>query len=190
MNVEKLSISSLLLLQPKRFGDNRGYFMESYNSETLFQEVGLDTVFVQDNESYSALAGTVRGLHLQAPPYAQGKLVRCSSGRITDIVVDVREGSPTYGHSESVEISAANHKQIWVPPGFLHGFVTLERGTCVQYKTTAPYNPDSARSVYWADPDLNLDWGISAEDAILSEADKDAGGFKNFKSGFNISSED
>lgn len=161
--------------------------MESYNAETLLQEAGLGTVFVQDNESYSASAGTVRGLHLQTHPYAQGKLVRCSSGRIMDIVVDVRDGSPTYGHSESVDISAANHKQIWVPAGFLHGFVTLERDTRVQYKTTAPYNPASARSVHWADQDLNLDWGISPEDAILSEADKKAGGFKNFESGFHIS---
>lgn len=189
MNVQTLSLPGLLLLQPKRFEDNRGYFMESYNAETLLRQAGLGTVFVQDNESYSASAGTVRGLHLQTPPHAQGKLIRCSSGRITDIVVDVREGSPTYGHSESVEISAANHNQIWVPAGFLHGFVTLEQDTLVQYKTTAPYNPASARSVHWADPTLNLNWGISTEDAILSEVDKGAGSFKNFRSGFHFSDE-
>ena len=103
-----------------------------------------------------------------------------------DFAVDVREGSPTYGKSENVELSAENHKQIWVPPGFLHGFVTLEAGSCVQYKTTAPYHPASALSVHWADPDLGLEWGISKDDAVLSESDLRAGGFKNFRSGFHF----
>jgi|GEM_PF-4706175 len=163
--------------------------MESYNSQAMLREADLDAVFVQDNESYSVEVGTVRGLHLQMPPYGQGKLVRCSAGRIWDFAVDVRKGSPTYGQSLKVEISAANHKQIWVPPGFLHGFITLEKDTCVQYKATAPYHPASALSVYWADPDLKLNWGVSKEEAILSDADQKAGAFRNFESGFHFNGE-
>lgn len=184
MIVEELNIPGLLLFQPKRFEDNRGYFMESYNAETLSREGGLDVQFVQDNESFSARSGTVRGLHLQSAPHGQGKLIRCSAGRIKDVAVDVRIGSPTYGAYVAVELSHETGKQIWIPPGFLHGFVTLEDKTTVQYKTTGTYNPDASVSVYWKDPSLNIDWGIEEQAATLSEADKAGSPFKAFKGNF------
>lgn len=170
--------ASPLLITPSRFGDARGWFSEVYNADRL-AEAGLTAQFVQDNLSYSAKAGTLRGLHYQAPPRAQGKLVSVVTGAIRDVVVDVREGSPSYGRSIAVELSAETGAQLWAPPGFLHGFVTLVDETRVTYKVTDFYSKAHDGSVAWNDPDLGVEWGIS--EPILSDKDaaaprlKDAG---------------
>lgn len=157
-------------ITPPRFGDSRGWFSETWNQARL-SGAGFDAAFVQDNLSFSAKAGTLRGLHYQAPPMAQGKLVSVVTGAIRDVAVDVREGSPTYGRHVAVELTADTGAQLWVPPGFLHGFVTLAPDTRVAYKVTALYSKPHDGAVAWDDPDLGVDWGIT--DPVLSE--KDAG---------------
>lgn len=184
MKFEFFDIDGLCLVTPRKFGDDRGYFMETFQDKLFNDAIGETISFVQDNQSLSTLAGTVRGLHFQAPPYGQGKLVRCISGSITDVAVDVRQNSTTYGKSITALLSAENAKQLWVPEGFLHGFVTLEENTEVVYKVTNYYDKSSDGNVQWNDPDLAIDWGISQNSASLSEKDKAAPAFKSFKSPF------
>ena len=170
MQIEVLSSPDVKLITPRRFADSRGFFSETFN-ERSWSEAGLTAHFVQDNHAYSIEKGVVRGLHFQLPPAAQGKLVRVSRGAIRDVAVDIRRGSPTFGHHVSAIISAENWTQIWVPPGFAHGYVTLEEHTEVIYKVTNLYAPALDRGIRWNDPALAIDWGISAEAAILSDKD-------------------
>lgn len=173
MEAERLAIPDVVLLTPKVFQDARGFFSETYSRRTL-AEAGIDVDFVQDNHAFSREKGVVRGLHLQTPPAAQGKLVRVTRGAIFDVAVDVRQGSPTFGKHVSATLTAENFWQLWVPPGFLHGYATLEPDTEVIYKVTAYYAPACDRCVMWNDPALAVAWPIAPGDAILS--DKDRGG--------------
>lgn len=170
MNIIETPIPGLLEIVPKVFGDDRGYFYESYN-KALFENFGIDLEFVQDNQSLSN-KGVLRGLHFQNPPYAQGKLVRVIQGAVLDVVVDIRKGSPTYGKHHKVLLSGENKLMFWVPPGFAHGFATLEDQTIFSYKCTNLYNKESEGSVLWNDPALGIDWGV--ENPLLSEKDKEA----------------
>lgn len=171
MKVERLSIPDVIVVVPPRFGDDRGFFSEVFNGER-FAAAGIDLPFVQDNQSLSRERGVVRGLHCQVAPYPQGKLVRCVKGAIWDVAVDAREGSPTYGQWAAAEISAENWAQIWVPPGFLHGFCTLMPDTEVLYKVTDRYSRESERGVMWNDPALALPWPIAEAEAVLSDKDR------------------
>ena len=180
MQIETTSLPDVLILTPRRFGDARGWFVETWNAERM-REAGLDLHFVQDNHSFSAQKGTLRGLHYQSPPRAQDKLVRCSRGAILDVAVDARRGSPTYGHSTSVELSAENGQQLLVPKGFLHGFVTLTDDCEVQYKCTDLYAPEHDGSVQWNS--AGVDWGLS-DDPILSAKDLAAPAFADWQSPF------
>ena len=171
MQIEETSLSGVLILTPRRFGDARGWFMETWNASRM-AEAGLDLAFVQDNHSFSAAKGTLRGLHFQSPPRAQDKLVRCTKGAILDVAVDIRAGSPTYGKWLGVELSAENGRQLLVPKGFLHGFVTLTEDTEVQYKCTDLYSPENDGAVRWDDPAIGIDWGVAAP--ILSDKDAKA----------------
>ncbi len=170
MKVERLSIPDLILVTPPRFGDARGFFSEVFNT-ARFAAAGIGMDFVQDNQSLSQERGVVRGLHCQIAPHPQGKLVRCIKGAIWDVAVDARRGSPTFGQWAAVELSAENWAQLWVPPGFLHGFCTLVEGTEVIYKVTDVYDRDSERGVIWNDPDLALPWPVAAHEAVLSDKD-------------------
>jgi dTDP-4-dehydrorhamnose 3,5-epimerase len=165
-----LGLSGVFLIEPPRFDDTRGWFSETYHAQA-FARHGIELSFVQDNTSYSLAAGTVRGLHYQSPPFAQAKLVRVVKGRILDVAVDIRAGSPTYGKHVTVELSDENGRQLLVPVGFAHGFVTREPETVVAYKVTSHYAPDHDHGIFWADPDLGIAWGIDAADAILSPKD-------------------
>lgn len=176
-----LALNDVVLVQPKRFGDARGYFEETWNMRDLAQG-GIDAGFVQDNHSLSEQKGTLRGLHYQAPPHAQDKLVRCTRGSIFDIAVDVRAGSPTYGQWVGVTLSAENGHQLFIPKGFLHGFVTLEPACEVQYKCSDYYAPDCDGSVRW--DSLGIDWPLSG-DPILSAKDAAAPVFADFTSPFH-----
>lgn len=180
MEVLKTKIPDLYILKPKVFEDQRGYFFESYNKEE-FLRLGIDQNFVQDNESKS-MKGVLRGLHYQKPPFAQGKLVRVMRGSVLDVAVDLRKNSPTYGQWSSVELTQDNKWMYWVPPGFAHGFVTLEDNTVFFYKCTNVYNKASEGSIRWNDPDLNINWNI--DNPILSEKDQQAPLFKDFISPF------
>lgn len=182
MNFIETSIPGLLIVEPKVWKDDRGYFFESFNKKT-FQEAGITADFVQDNQSLSN-RGTLRGLHGQADPFAQGKLVRVIQGRVIDIAVDIRQNSPTYGQYVSLELSAENFKMFWVPPGFLHGFATLEDNTIFAYKVTNLYDKASEIGVRWNDPDLNIDWELQSDEVILSDKDKVLPLFKDFTSPF------
>jgi len=170
MNVETLSIPDVKLLTPARFADARGFFAETW-SERRYAALGIPGPFVQDNHALSIQAGTLRGLHMQIAPSVQGKLVHCVRGAIWDVAVDVRPGSPTYGRHAASELSAATGAQLWIPGGFLHGYVTLEPGTEVIYKVTADYDRAAERGVIWNDPDLALPWPVAADRAVLSEKD-------------------
>lgn len=156
---------------PARFGDSRGYFSEVFK-DGWFRENVADVSFVQDNESLSATVGTVRGLHFQLEPFAQGKLVRCIAGALFDVAVDIRVGSPTYGKWVGVTLSAENGEQLWVPPGFAHGFATLAPNTVISYKVTAPYSAAHDRGLLWNDADVGIDWPLAGDGAILSDKDK------------------
>jgi dTDP-4-dehydrorhamnose 3,5-epimerase len=182
MNFIKTKIKDLLIVEPKILKDDRGYFYESY-SKRNFDEAGINASFVQDNQSLSQ-KGTLRGLHAQSGEHAQGKLVRVIKGRVIDVAVDIRKSSETYGQHVAVELSEDNHLMFWVPPGFLHGFVTLEDDTIFAYKVTGLYNKTSEFGVVWNDPELNIHWGISAEEVILSEKDKVLPLFKDLISPF------
>ena len=182
MQIATTALDGVLLLTPRRFGDARGWFAESWNRRTLC-EAGVELPeFVQDNHSLSAAAGTIRGLHYQAPPHAQGKLVRCGRGRVLDVAVDARRGAPTYGRWVAEELSEDNGRQLWVPAGFLHGFVTLAPMTEVIYKVTAHYAPDCDGAVRF--DSLGIDWGIAPAEAIVSEKDARAPAFADWVSPF------
>ena len=170
--MERCEIPKVLIITPKKFGDHRGFFSETWNRKTFVEATGIDDDFVQDNHSLSAEKGVIRGLHFQSPPYAQGKLVRVSRGSILDVAVDIRRGSPTYGRHATVELSAENWRQLWVPPGFAHGFCTLEPDTEVQYKVTGYYAPDNDHGLAFDDPAIGIDWPVPAADAILSDRDR------------------
>jgi dTDP-4-dehydrorhamnose 3,5-epimerase len=180
MEIIKPPIEGLLVIKPKVFRDDRGYFFESWSKQS-FSEVGLDLDFVQDNESISS-KGVLRGLHFQNPPFAQGKLVRVIKGAVLDVSVDIRKDSPTYGQHFSVELSEENKTIFWIPPGFAHGFITLKDDTIFTYKCTGVYNAASEGSLLWNDTDLNIDWRIN--EPLVSDKDLLAGGFKNFESQF------
>lgn len=180
MEVIETKIKGLLIVKPKVFADSRGYFFESYN-EGVFKKHGIDVYFVQDNQSLSN-AGVLRGLHLQAPPFAQGKLVRVITGAVLDVAVDIRNGSPTYGEHVAIELNEEDKTMFYIPPGFAHGFLTLRDNTIFSYKCTNLYNKDSEMTVLWNDKDLNIDWNI--ENPILSEKDVTGTPFKDFKSPF------
>jgi len=176
----KTKIADLVLIKPDVFPDDRGYFFESYQKEK-FKELGITADFLQDNESMS-MKGVLRGLHLQVPPFAQGKLVRVVRGSVLDVAVDLRKNSATYGQWESVELSEANKLMLMIPEGFAHGFLVLEDYTLFQYKCTNYYNRESERGIIWNDPDLNIDWGI--EVPSISEKDLKGMLFKDFKNPF------
>jgi len=173
-------IEGLTIIKPRVFNDERGYFYESYN-KTSFAENGLDIEFVQDNQSLSQ-KGVLRGLHFQAPPFDQGKLVRVIQGSVLDVAVDIRPNSPTYGKYESIMLSGENKTQFWIPPGFAHGFITLEDNTIFCYKCTGPYSKESEGAILWNDSQLNINWGI--DNPLVSEKDQEAQLFKHFKSPF------
>lgn len=173
MQIEETGLDGCLLITPRRFSDERGFFSETFNAET-YARAGIATTFVQDNHSLSRTSGTVRGLHFQAPPHAQDKLVRCGRGRVLDVAVDIRKGSPTYGKWFGVELTFENGKQMLVPAGFAHGFVTREPDTEVIYKCSDVYAPETEGSLHFADPEIGIDWGITPGEAILSEKDRQA----------------
>ena len=180
MEIIKTSIEGLLVIRPTIFGDDRGHFFESWSKES-FAKNGLDLDFVQDNQSLSSKS-VLRGLHFQNPPFAQGKLVRVIKGSVLDIAVDIRKESPTYGKHFSIELTEKNKTIFWIPPGFAHGFVTLEDDTIFTYKCTGVYNKESEDALLWSDTDLNIDWG--SIDPLVSDKDLVAGSFKNFVSQF------
>lgn len=170
MTVEEFAISGVKLITPRRFPDSRGFFSETWHAQR-YAEAGMPGPFVQDNHSLSVAADTVRGLHAQIGPNAQGKLVRVVRGAIWDVAVDIRHGSPTYGRHVAAELSSENWRQLWIPVGFLHGFITLQPETEVNYKVTAPYDREAERGVIWNDPDLAIPWPIRGE-ALLSDKDR------------------
>ncbi|MCS0495480.1 dTDP-4-dehydrorhamnose 3,5-epimerase [Ancylobacter sp. MQZ15Z-1] len=167
----RLDVPDVVLIQPKRHGDERGYFCETYKKSD-FDAFGIDTVFVQDNESLSRQVGVVRGLHFQTPPFAQAKLVRAVRGAIFDVAVDIRKGSPSFGAWVSATLSAERGEQLLVPHGFAHGFCTLEPDTIVAYKVDAPYAPANDAGILWDDPAIGIEWPVAAEAAILSAKDR------------------
>ncbi|HPU64039.1 MAG TPA: dTDP-4-dehydrorhamnose 3,5-epimerase [Mobilitalea sp.] len=171
MNIRETKVKDLYILEPIVHGDNRGWTMESWSKKTL-EEAGLYYNFVQDNHSFSAHKGILRGLHFQQGDAAQAKLVRCIRGAVLDVAVDMRKGSPTYMKWEAVELSEDNFRQLLIPRGFLHGFLTLTDNVEIVYKLDNYYNREADRSIRWDDPDLNIDWGI--DDPILSDKDKNA----------------
>jgi len=182
MNISTTKIEGLKIIEPRIFPDDRGYFYESY-SEKKYLEAGIDATFVQDNQSFSQ-KGALRGLHGQADPFAQGKLVRVLQGRVLDVAVDIRKNSSTFGQYVTIELSGENHKQFWVPPGFLHGFVTLEDDTIFTYKVTNYYDKASEIGVLWNDPTLNIDWETDLSNVLLSPKDTILPAFADFKSPF------
>jgi len=169
VQVLKTGLPGIVIIEPARFGDDRGFFSESWNRRRM-AEAGLDIDFVQDNHSLSRQAGTLRGLHFQSPPHAQAKLVRCGRGALFDVAVDIRHGSPTYGQWTGVELSFENGRQLFVPEGFLHGFVTRQPETEVIYKCSDYYAPDCDGAVRFDDPELGIDWGLDG-DPVLSDKD-------------------
>jgi len=176
-------IPDVIQLTPRRFSDSRGYFMETFKLEAIQDAVGKQLEFVQVNQSLSIKRDTIRGLHFQGPPKSQGKLVRCVQGRILDVAVDIRRGSPSFGQSVNLELSAENDFQLWIPGGFLHGFRTLEDNTIVSYQCTESYAPDYEGAILWNDPDIDVNWGITHPSSI-SERDLAARKFADFKSPF------
>ena len=169
MNIIQTEIPGVVIIEPRIFGDSRGYFFESFSERTFAEQVA-DVKFVQDNESKSCY-GVLRGLHFQKPPHAQSKLVRVVKGRVLDVAVDIRKGSPTFGRHVEVELSEDNHRQFFIPRGFAHGFAVLSDEAVFQYKCDNYYAPQSEGAVAWDDPDLGIDWGIPADKVILSVKD-------------------
>jgi dTDP-4-dehydrorhamnose 3,5-epimerase len=166
--------SDAYLIEPRRFGDERGWFEEVWN-ETRFQSLtGMSCRFVQDNASRSVASGTVRGLHFQSPPMAQAKLVRCPRGAIHDVIVDIRHGSPTFGKWAGADLTADNGRQLWVPRGYAHGFVTLEPDSEIAYKVDNPYSADHDGGIFWDDPAIGIVWPLENAGAILSDKDRNA----------------
>lgn len=185
MTVIPTEISGLVIIEPKVFGDHRGYFFESF-SQRDFDASVREVRFVQDNESKSSY-GVLRGLHFQKPPHAQSKLVRVVKGRVLDVAVDIRRGSPTFGKHVAVELSDENHRQFFIPRGFAHGFVVLSEEVIFQYKCDDFYAPQCEGAIAWDDPDLGIDWGIPAEDVILSDKDRNHPRLKDAEELFDYS---
>ena len=185
MQIEPTTLPGVLVVTPRRFSDDRGFFCETWNRRTAAAH-GIDRVYVQDNQSMSGRRGTVRGLHFQAPPHTQAKLVRCGHGAVWDVVVDARRGSPTYGQWAGVELSAENGKQLYVPEGFLHGFATLTDGAEVLYKCTDYYAPDADGSVMYSSAGLGIDWKLGGTEALLSAKDAAAPDWAAFDSPFSV----
>lgn len=183
MKVETFSIQGPVLFTPKKHGDSRGFFAETFKAKIFEDATGLKADFVQDNLSVSSQIGTLRGLHFQAPPHAQGKLVSCQRGKIMDVIVDARKNSPTYGQHISVDLSEDTRAQLWVPPSFLHGYVTRTTDCEVMYKVTDYYAPQSEGSVIWNDPQLAIDWGVDAP--TISDRDRSGENFCDFESPFS-----
>ncbi|MDH5798583.1 MAG: dTDP-4-dehydrorhamnose 3,5-epimerase [Paracoccaceae bacterium] len=173
VDIQQTALQGVLIITPARFGDLRGFFSESYNRARMAEQ-GITTEFVQDNHSLSMKAGTLRGLHFQSPPHAQAKLVRCGRGRLLDVAVDIRAGSPTYGQWIGVELSFENGKQLLIPEGFLHGFVTREPETEIVYKCSDYYAPECDGAVRFDDPAIGIDWGLDGAEPVLSEKDRTA----------------
>ena len=171
MEVIKTAIDGVLIIEPKVFGDHRGYFFESFNEREFAAKSGVDVHFVQDNESKSCY-GVVRGLHFQKGEHAQAKLVRVISGKVLDVAVDIRPGSPTFGKHVAAELTAENHRQFFIPKGFAHGFVVLSPEAVFQYKCDEFYCPEAEGAIAWNDPDVAIDWQIPASDVILSDKDR------------------
>ena len=178
----RLAIAEVVEITPPKFGDHRGFFSEVFK-RSAFEAEGLAIDWIQDNQSFSAEAGTVRGLHFQAPPFAQDKLIRVLRGSIFDVAVDIRKGSPSYGRWVGIELSADKFNQLLIPVGFAHGFMTLTPDVEVLYKVSAPYNRESEGAIVWNDPDLGIDWPRPGE-AILSGKDAEASSFGAFESPF------
>jgi len=179
-----LSLSGLILFKPSRFEDKRGYFSETFRLSIFKEAIGQDITFVQDNESYSQSVGTIRGLHYQTLPHAQGKLVGCSQGSITDVAVDIRKGSPSFGQHICVELNAENGHQLWLPAGFLHGFITREDHAVVQYKCTDYYDLQCNAAIFWEDKTLGIDWNLKGIAPTISDKDLGAPSFAKFVSPF------
>lgn len=183
LEVNRLALEGLIEIRPKRFADDRGFFSETWN-EAAWREKGISIHFVQDNHSSSKRRGTLRGLHFQTPPSAQAKLVRVTRGRAFDVAVDLRAGSPTFRKWEAVILSAAEWNQLLIPEGFAHGFLTLEDDTEVQYKASAPYDPDTDRAIRFDDPEIGIDWPIRMMDLVLSNRDREAPMLAEVETGF------
>ena len=175
-------IEGLVIIEPTVFGDNRGYFLESYNKKEFEKAIG-EISFVQDNESKSS-KGVLRGLHFQKPPYAQAKLVRCIEGKVLDVAVDIREGSETFGQHITVELSGENKKQVFIPRGFAHGFLVLSNSAIVSYKVDNSYAPTYDAGIRWDDPILNIQWGVSESEVLVSEKDAKRPFFSEFETPF------
>ena len=171
MNVISTPIEGVLIIEPRIFGDERGYFFESFNDNDFRQATGMNITFVQDNESMSR-RGVLRGLHFQRPPFAQSKLVRCVRGKVMDVAVDIRHDSPTYGQYVAVELSEENHRQFFIPKGMAHGFAVISNIAVFQYKCDNYYAPQSEGSIAWDDPQINITWPFDSSETILSEKDK------------------
>ncbi|HUG21242.1 dTDP-4-dehydrorhamnose 3,5-epimerase [Piscinibacter sp.] len=176
MKVTPTQLPEVLILEPKVFGDERGFFMESYNQRAFDEAVGYEVKFVQDNHSRSA-RGVLRGLHYQLPPHAQGKLVRVTAGAVFDVAVDMRRSSPRFGQWAGVELSAENHRQFWIPPGFAHGFLVLSESADFLYKTTDYYAAQTEGAVLWDDPTLGIAWPLAGMAPLLSTKDATASSF-------------
>lgn len=183
MNVINTDIQDVKIIEPRIFGDARGYFFESFSERDLLSQTGITVSFIQDNESKSRY-GVVRGLHFQKPPYAQAKLVRVVYGKVLDVAVDIRRNSPTYGHHVAVELSGDNHRQLFLPKGIAHGFAVLSDEVVFQYKCDEYYHPESEGAIAWDDPTLAIDWRLSKEDVILSEKDSHHPKFNEFVTPF------
>lgn len=174
MITSELTLEGLWLFDPQIFSDDRGYFREAFNARSFAAATGSSREFVQDNESMSVKVGTVRGLHYQLSPSAQGKLIRVMAGSVLDVAVDIRRTSPSFGRHVAVELSADNGRQLWIPPGYAHGFCTLEPRTVVAYKVDAFYDPDRERCISWSDPKFGIEWPVADGDAVLSDRDRAA----------------
>ena len=183
MDIIKTQIDGVLIIEPKVFGDARGYFFESFNAREFAEKTGLDITFVQDNESRSKY-GVLRGLHFQLPPYTQSKLVRVVKGRVLDVAVDIRKGSPTYGQHVSCELTEDNHRQFFISKGFAHGFCVLSEDAIFQYKCDCFYAPQADAGISILDSSLGIDWGIEMDKAILSEKDTKHPCLRDFDSPF------
>ncbi|MDF2557720.1 MAG: dTDP-4-dehydrorhamnose 3,5-epimerase [Bacillales bacterium] len=182
MNFIKTNLPGVFVIEPKVFGDHRGWFMETY-SKKYFKEVGIDIDFVQDNQSFSATKGTLRGLHFQLNPKCQAKLVRCTRGAIFDVAVDIRRGSPTFGKWFGIELSAENKKQLFIPKGFAHGFMSLTDNVETQYKCDEFYAPDCDGGILWNDPEIGIEWPMGIQ-PILSKKDENAPLLKDVATNF------
>jgi dTDP-4-dehydrorhamnose 3,5-epimerase len=185
LSIERLAIEAVILIKPEKFGDSRGYFFESYSARA-YAEFGIDTIFIQDNQSLSVQRGTVRGLHFQTPPEPQAKLIRVLKGSIFDVAIDLRRGSETYGRWCSATLTSDGAEQLFIPRGFAHGFCTLEPNTEIAYKVDSFYAPTCDAGFRWDDPEIAITWPIHASEAVLSDKDKLLPSFAGFVSPFTL----